>query len=89
MLRESNEAFILEQEAVVEAGKKVALTFPFEVPTGTLECSALYDSGEVAVMVEVYEKESGKLVGKYTTPFTTELKIGEYRLRATHPSPER
>jgi hypothetical protein len=84
ILNDSFKHQIIEKEIEIESGKKITLNFPFEIPTGILECSASLDSKDIETEVEVYKKESGKLVATYKTPFTIKLKIGEYRLRATH-----
>jgi len=77
---------ILERDVEIKVGEKALIEF--KLPGGKLECHAYHNSKEISAIVEIYRKETEELVAKRTTPFTIDLEVGEYSLKATY-APEK
>ena len=73
---------ILERDVEIKVGRKALIEF--KLPGGRLECHVYQNSKEISAIVEIYRKETEELIAKRTTPFTIDLEVGEYSLKATY-----
>ena len=73
---------IVERDVEIKVGEKALIEF--KLPGGKLECHAYHNSKQISAIVEIYRKEKEELVAKRTTPFTIDLEVGEYSLKAIY-----